>query len=96
MEAEARLDRRADDDELGAMVVRNLGELTAEGALPGAHDEPAGADAVRLGDRRCLAECALQLAHLGVEVRVERELLRDDERRDEDDARAAVDRKSVV
>jgi hypothetical protein len=89
-EAEPRLDRRAEDDELGAMVGRRLGELAAERALAGADDAAMGRDAVRLGDGGRLVEGETQLVRLAVEVRVERKLLRDDERSDEDDARAAV------
>jgi hypothetical protein len=72
------------------VVSRRLGELAAERALAGADDAADGGDAVRLGDCAGLVERGAQLAHLTVEVRVERQLLRDDERRDEDDARAAV------
>jgi hypothetical protein len=88
--AEPRLDGRADDDELGAMIVRDLRQLAAERSLPRPDDPAAGADAVRLRDRRGMAERGAQSGDLRIEVRVEGQLLRDEERRDEDDARAAV------
>ena len=72
------------------MVVRHLRKLAAEGALARADDVPAGTDAVRLREGRRLVERRAELPQLLVEVRVEGELLRDDERRDENDARAAV------
>ncbi len=72
------------------MVVRDLGQLAAEGAVARADDLPAGGDAVRLRDRGGMPECSAQALLLVLEVRVERQLLRHDERRDEDDARAAV------
>ena len=88
MEATARLVRRADDDELGSVVFGDLGQLRAERPLTRAHDLPADAHPVRVGDRSGVIELAAEMRD--VEVRVERELLRDDERSDEYDARAAV------
>lgn len=72
------------------MVARHLGELAAERALAGTDDATVGGGAVRLGDGGRLVERGPQVADLAVEVRIERELLRDDERRDEDDAGTAV------
>ena len=90
MEATPGFDGSADDHELRAVVVGHLGELDAEGALTGAHDLPAHSDAVGLRDRGRVIELFLQLVDLAPEVRVQRELLIDDEGRDEDDARTAV------
>jgi len=70
------------------MVVGDLRNLLAERALAGTDDDPAHADAVRVGDRGGVVEALAQLGE--VEVRVERQLLRDHERSDEHDARAAV------
>ena len=70
------------------MVVGDLGDLLPEPAFAGPHDHAPHADAVRVGDRRCLVEVLAQLRE--IEVRVERQLLLDDERRDEDDTGAAV------
>src|SRR5581483_12431022 len=67
-EAEPRLDRRADDDQLGAVVARHLGELAPEGALTGADDPSGGGDAVRLGDGGCVRERGLERLGLTVEV----------------------------
>lgn len=87
---EPRLDGSADDDELGSMLFDDLGEVVSERTLARADDPPSDADPVRVGDRRRVVERRLQGADLVVQVSVERELLRDDERSDEDDARAAV------
>jgi hypothetical protein len=72
------------------VVVRDLGELDPERALARSDDAPRDADPVRVGDRGGVVEPDAELRQLGVEVRVERQLLRDDQRRDEDDVRAAV------
>jgi len=72
------------------VVARHLGELAPEGALTGADDPSGGGDAVRLGDGGCVRERGTERRDLAVEVRVERQLLRDDERRDEHDPRAPV------
>jgi hypothetical protein len=68
----------------------DAGEVVAECALARADDPTADADAVGVGDRRRVVERGLQRRELGVEVRVERQLLRHDERRDEDDPGTAV------
>ena len=90
MEATPGLDGSADDHELRAVVVGDLGELDAEGALAGAHDLPSHCDTVGLCDRCRVIELLLQLVELASEMRVERELLIDDEERYEHDARTAV------
>jgi hypothetical protein len=87
-EAAAGFDRGGDDDQLGAVVVGDLRHLLPERALPRPHDHPPHADAVRVGDRSGMVEAFAELRE--VEVRVERQLLCDHERRDEHDARAAV------
>lgn len=77
------------------MVQRHLGELPPEGPLARADDAPRGGHAVRLGDRRRVRERAAEGFRLGVEMRVQRELLGNDERRDEHDARATVRRQAA-
>lgn len=72
------------------MVGRHLGHLASEGAGAGADDAAMGGDAVRLRDRGGLVERGAQLPCLRAEVGVQRQLLGDDERRHEDDARAAI------
>ena len=72
------------------MVACNVGELPSESALPRADHSACRGDAVRLGDRGGVVERSVEVFHLAVEVRIQRELLRDEERRDEDDPRAAV------
>jgi hypothetical protein len=51
VEAAPRLDRRADDHELGAALGRNARDLLAEAAGPRPDDLPLDADAVGAGDR---------------------------------------------
>ena len=72
------------------MILRRLGELLAEGALARADDPADRGGAVRLGDGRRVLERLAERLDLVLEVRVERQLLRGDERGDEDNARAAV------
>lgn len=72
------------------MVARDLGHLAAEGTRTRAHDAPVRGDAVRLGDDGRLVERRAKLPDLGVEVGVQRQLLRHDERRHEEDAGAAI------
>ncbi len=90
LEAASRLDRRADDDELRAALVRHARDLLAEEPRARPDDLAPRADAVRRRDRRGGVEPVTQRAQLSVEARVERQLALDEERRDEDDARAAV------
>jgi len=77
------------------VVSRHLGELPPEGALAGADDAPRRRHAVRLGDRRRVRKRAAESFRLGIEVRVQRELLGNDERGDEHDPRAAVRREAA-
>ena len=72
------------------MVGGDLGNLASERTCARADGATMGRDAVRLGDGRRLVERSAQLAQLDVEVGIQRQLLRDDERRDEDHPRAAV------
>ncbi len=72
------------------MVLGHLGELAAEGAVTRPHDPPAHADAVGVCNRCRPVEGGLQVADLAGEVRLEGQLLRNDERRDEHDVRSAV------
>jgi hypothetical protein len=72
------------------VLVDDLGEIVSERALARADDAAADADTVGVGDRRRVVERGLQCRELGLEVRVERQLLRDDERCDEDDAGAPI------
>jgi hypothetical protein len=72
------------------VVARHLGELASEGPLARADDPPAGGDAVRLGDGARVLERGAERLDLAVEVGVERQLLRHDQRRDEHDPRAPV------
>lgn len=70
------------------MVVGDLRDLLSEPAFARPDDHAPHANAVCVGDRGRLIEVLAQLGE--IEVRVERQLLLDDERRDEDDAGAAV------
>jgi len=72
------------------VILRHLGELLAEGTLARADDPADSGDAVRLGDGRRVLERPAERLDLALEVRVERQLLRGDERGDEDHARPAV------
>lgn len=90
LESAPRLDRRADDDELGSPLLDDTRNALAEETRSRADDLPPHADAVRRGDRCGRVEPAAERAYLCVKPRVERQLALDDERCDEDDARAAV------
>jgi hypothetical protein len=92
LEAAPRLDRRADDHELGPALGRDACDLLAEAAGPGTDDFPTHVDAVRAGDGRRGLESLLQAHELPVEVRLDRQLTLEDGRRDEHDTRAAVGR----
>ena len=92
MEAAARLDRRADDDELGAALGRDARDLLSERSGPRANDLPPHRDAVGVRDRGRRVEPLLQSHELTVEVRIQRQLALEDRRRNEDDARPAVGR----
>jgi len=74
---------------------RDLGELMPERALSRADHLSMGRNAVRLGDGGCVRERRAECLELAVEMRVERKLLRDDQRRDEYDVRQAVGRQAA-
>jgi hypothetical protein len=90
LEAAPRLDRRADDDELGAALDRDARDLLAEEAGARADDLASHAHAIRRRDRRGRVEPPTQRTQLAVEPCVERQLPLDEERRDENDPRATL------
>jgi hypothetical protein len=92
VEAAPGLDRRADDDELRAAVRGDARHVLAEPPRPRAEDLPPNADAVRARHGCRELEPAHQTGELAVHVRVERQLVLDHERRDEDDPRSTVGR----
>jgi hypothetical protein len=55
-EAAPRFDRGADDDQLGTVVVGDLGEFEPECVFAGTDDASFDADPVGLGDRGCTVE----------------------------------------
>jgi hypothetical protein len=89
LETAPRFDRRADDDELGAALVRDARDFLPEEPRACADDLAPDADAVRRRDCCGRFEPTAQLAELVDEARVERQLPLDEERRDENDPRAA-------
>jgi len=90
--ASARLDRRSDDDQLGAAFRGHARDFFAEASRPRPDDLPAHRDAVGGGEGGRRLEPLLQLDEGAVEVGVQRQLALQDGRRDEHDARAAVGR----
>jgi len=94
-ESSPRLDRRADDDQLRAVLARHVRELIPERAVARADDPPVSLDAVRLRDGGRLRQRLAQRFDFGIEVGVERELLGNDERRDEHDVGAAIGREAA-
>jgi hypothetical protein len=90
LEAAPRLDRSADDDELGAALVRDSRDLHAKQSGACADDLTPHADAIRRSDRRGGVEPLAQDAKLSVEARVEGQLALDEERSDENDPRMAI------
>jgi hypothetical protein len=94
-EASPRLDRRPHHDELGAALGRDARDLLAEAAGARADDLLPDADAVRARDRGCGFEPFLQAGDRVVHVGLERQLVLDDERRDEDDPGTAVGREAA-
>ena len=90
LEAAPRLDRSADDDELGTALVRDARDLLTEQSGARADDLAPRTDAVRRRDGRGRVEPVAQRAQLSVETCVERQLSLDEERGDENDPRAAV------
>jgi hypothetical protein len=95
LEAPLRLDRRPHHHELGAALGRDARYLLAEAPGPCADDLLPDADAVRARNSGRGLQPFLQIGQLAVHVRVERELVLDDERRDEDDPGAAVGRETT-
>jgi len=75
------------------VIARDLGNLPADPPHPGAYEPAPGPEPVGIRDRGRVIQPPAQLPRLGVEMGVERQLLRDEQRRDEDDAGAAVRRK---
>ncbi len=90
LEAAPRLDWRTDDDELGAALVRHTRDFISEQTRARPDDLAPPADAVRRRDRRGRVKPVAQHAQLLVEAGVERKLALDEERRDENDPRAAI------
>jgi hypothetical protein len=95
MEAAPRLDRRTDDDELSASLGSDPGDVLAETPRPHSDDLAAHGDAVRACHGGSGLHSLLQAGEHAVHVRVQRQLALDDERRDEDDAGAAIRRKAT-
>jgi hypothetical protein len=91
-EAAARLDRRADDDELGSALRGDACDVLAEPAGARADELPPHADAVRVRHRGGAFEPLLQVGELSVEVGVQRQLVLEDGRGDEHDPGPAVGR----
>ena len=90
LEAASRLDRSADDDELGSALCRHARDFLAEQAGASADDLAPHTDAVGRRDRRGRVKPITQRAQLFIEACVERQLSLDEERRDENDSRAAL------
>jgi len=90
LEAAPRLDRRTDDDELRPALVRDARDLVPEQTGASADDLAPHSDSVRRRDRRGGIEPVSECAQLVVEACVEGQLPIDEERRDENDPRAAV------
>jgi hypothetical protein len=90
LEAAAGLDRGTDDDELGPALAGDARNVLAEVARARADDLAPHADPVRGRHGGRGHEPLLHAAELSVEVRVERQLALDDERRHEHDAGASV------
>jgi hypothetical protein len=90
VEAAPRLDRRADDDELGAALGRHPSDLLAEASRPRADDLPPDGDTVRARHRGCRLEPFPEARELSVEMRIDRQLALEDGGRDEDDPGSTV------
>ena len=90
MEAAPRLDRRTDNDELGAALCGDAGDFLAEASRPSADDLAAHADAVRARHRFRRLEALLQAAELSVEVRIQGQLPLEDGRSEQHDPGAAI------
>ena len=74
---------------------RDAGELEPDGALAGSNDEARRRYPIRLGDRGRRSERSEERFLFAVEMRVERQLPRDDERRHQHDPRAPVGRQAA-
>jgi hypothetical protein len=92
VEAAPRIDRRADDDELRAVFGRDARDLLAETSGPRADDLLPHPDAIRARHRGCALDPRLQAGEPAVHMSVDRQLLLDHERGNEDDAGAAIGR----
>ena len=92
VEAAPRLDRCPHDYELGAALRRDAGDVLPQAPRARADNLAPHSDAVRARHRFRGPESLLEARQLSVEVRVQRQLTLDHERRDENDARAAVGR----
>ena len=92
MKATPRLDRRADDDQFGAMLRRDARNVLAEAPRAGADDLAPHGHTVRARHRGSGLEPLLQSGELAIHVGVQGELALDDERRNDDDAGTAVGR----
>jgi hypothetical protein len=84
------LDRRADDDELGATLGSDARDLLPETSGPRANDLPSHRDPVGSRHRSRGLEPLLQALELSVEVCVDRQLALEHGRRDEDDPGTTV------
>jgi hypothetical protein len=89
-EPAARLDWRADDDELRTPFRGNARDVLPEAPRTRADDLASHRDAVGIRHARGRLEPFLELGERAVHVRVQRQLAIDDERGDEDDPGAAV------
>ncbi len=86
-----RIDRRSDDDQRRAYILGNLGETAPQLTVPRAH-EPVRADPIAFDERALTVELRPKRRLLVVELRIERKLGLDEQRRDEEDARASIGR----
>lgn len=89
-EASLRLDGGSDNDEGGANVFGGRGDGASQLAGPSAHDLPVRADAVTLGKRPLAAELDTEHLLLAMEMGIERQLPLDEERREQENARATI------
>jgi hypothetical protein len=91
-ETAPRLDRRADDDELGVALRGHARDLLAEAARPRPHDLAANAHTVCGRDRGRRLQALVEVGDRGVEVGVQGQLALEHGWRDQHDPRAAVGR----
>ena len=90
MKAAPRLDRRADDHELGPPFRSDAGHFLSEAPRAGANDLAAHTDSIGGRNRGGQIEPLPEGDELAVEVRVDRQLALEHGRCDEHDSRAAV------